>query len=64
MDEFVEQLRDTLGEDQVIDAADIEARYLRDWSSAPARTPMALVQEGRARAVMAYIDAIDAGGHA
>ena len=28
------------------------------------RTPMALVQEGRAGAVMAYIDAIDAGGHA
>ena len=44
MDDIVEQLRDALGDDQVIDADDIEERYLRDWSSAPPHTPMALVR--------------------
>ncbi|MCB1957489.1 MAG: FAD-binding oxidoreductase, partial [Rhodocyclaceae bacterium] len=44
MEEVLEQLRASLGDSEVIDGAEVEARYLRDWSSAPGRRPLALVR--------------------
>ncbi len=62
MDEIVEQLRASLGDDRIVEAADIEARYLRDWSSAPARTPLALVRPRSTAEVATVLSLCNAAG--
>lgn len=44
MSEILEQLRAAIGAEQVVDGPAVEARYLRDWSTAPAGRPRALVR--------------------
>ncbi len=62
MEEILEQLRASLGDDEVIDGADIEERYLRDWSSAPAQRPMALVRPRSTAEVSTILATCNAAG--